>query len=473
MTPFPCPLPYERWHGEVRAWLQAHPSGPWAVAVSGGADSVALALAVVAQARVKGVQVVLLHFNHGLRSHESDGDEAFVKTLARELNVDVLVDRWAHHSSPDGVTEGQARQARLAFFDRALDSLKGRVLFTGHHADDVAETLLLRLARGSGAAGLSAPRPVQAHARERVFLRPLLHLRKRELCESLRLAHRVWVEDSTNTDTRHPRNAVRHGLVGPWSEATGRDAIAGALRTRQLLQEDNVALEQWVDDLFAGAPPTSDRFDLSPWQDAPLAVLRRALYRWSPTRTLEAPAFDLVLELAKVRKGRVSIPGGWIEAEGAVLLFRSAKQTEAPPLACALEVGQTVPWALDTQLTYRVLAVGAERNAEIRSGGVDPERECWFVPAGRLRVRPWRAGDRYRPLGLGGSIKVQDLWVNHKVPVEKRSLIPVIEAEDGQILWIPGFPPADDYRVIPDSHLLGYLTYSAGTSTFSQQSLTT
>ncbi len=180
----------------------------------------------------------------------------------------------------------------MAFFRK-----HARIVFLGHQQDDVAESMLMRLARGSGAGGLAAPRPVQIQPRGRIHVRPLLDLKKAELIAALRSVGLPWCEDATNRTDRFLRNRVRTAVLGPWNKAAGRDALAGAARSRTLLEEDDDALERWLDEL---QPLADDRtLDLQILAKKPRALLRRALHRWLLSQPQEVDvsrqAFDALL----------------------------------------------------------------------------------------------------------------------------------------------------------------------------------
>ncbi|MDB6115047.1 MAG: tilS [Lacunisphaera sp.] len=282
-------LPPFRLHPAVLAWAaKRRKSDVWCVAFSGGADSLALLFLLWAQHPEKRRRLVALHFNHRLRGRESDGDEKFCRTVCAALGVRLRVGQWnslggalrstVGHKARPTVSEAEARAARQEFFAKEMKRLRSRVLWQAHQQDDIAESMLMRLARGSGIGGLAAPRPVQVIAGGRVHLRPLLTLKKSELVAALRKAGAVWREDSSNAAAVYFRNRVRRVVIAPWIKAAGRDALAGAALSRELLDEDEQALESWVDDL---APLGRDRqLDLAALAGKPRAVVRRALHRW-------------------------------------------------------------------------------------------------------------------------------------------------------------------------------------------------
>lgn len=296
-------IPRARLDPAVTAWAERHAAGrtPWFVALSGGPDSVALLLLVWAHWPERRSRLRAIHFDHRLRGAASRADAAFCRNLCRSLGIRLVAGVWdrqnrrekhGHASRRAGVSEAEARAARLAFFRR-----HARVLWLGHQQDDVAETLLMRLARGSGAGGLSAPRPVQRMPAKRIHLRPLLGLRKHEIVAALRAAGLRWREDATNAAGDFFRNRLRRDVLPVWTAAAQRDAVAGAARSRELLEEDDGALEAWVDRVA----PIGQSGDLllGRLRGLPRAVRRRALHRWllrcRPKVDISRQAFEALL----------------------------------------------------------------------------------------------------------------------------------------------------------------------------------
>lgn len=265
-------LPRARWHPAALGWAAKNGvRAPWAVALSGGADSLALLLLVWAHWPERGARLQAVHFNHRLRGRESDADAKFCARVCAALGVKLRVGRWRR--ARRGASEAEARAARLAFFAR-----HARVLWLGHQQDDIAETMLMRLARGSGTGGLAAPRPVQPMPGGRVHLRPLLTLKRAEIAAALRAAGLPWREDSSNAGGDFFRNRVRHDVVPAWTAAAQRDALGGAALARELLEEDDAALEAWLDSLEALT--ARGTLALARLSGRPRAVVRRALHRW-------------------------------------------------------------------------------------------------------------------------------------------------------------------------------------------------
>ena len=282
-------------------WAEKRPRPErWAVAFSGGADSLALMLLLWAHWPARRGRLVALHFDHRLRGAESTADARFCRLVCGRLGVPLVSGRWtpgrAHRS------EGEARAGRFAFIEREMARRRLRVLWLGHQQDDVAETMMMRLARGSGTAGLAAPRAVhrltQGTAAGRFHVRPLLSLKKSEIARSLRACGAAWREDSSNSLGAHFRNRLRKSVIPRWVRASERDALGGAALSRELLEEDDRALEAWVDllkPIEAGGSLSVSRL-----AGKPRAVVRRALHRWllrqSRAGELSRKGFEALLE---------------------------------------------------------------------------------------------------------------------------------------------------------------------------------
>ena len=181
------------------------------LAVSGGADSTALLAALADLRETLGFRAVVLHVDHGLRPDSHD-DARFVADLAARFGLPCHTLRARIRRRPRESLEMAARRTRLAFFARMTRELGLDAIATGHHADDVAETFIMRMARGAGPEGLAGLKPV-SHVDGITFIRPLLGLRDADLRAYLRRRGLAWREDSTNADTSILRNKVRHVIL--------------------------------------------------------------------------------------------------------------------------------------------------------------------------------------------------------------------------------------------------------------------
>ena len=228
---------------------QAHPI-PVLVACSGGAESVLLLCLLHAQAKQLQVDLTVAHYNHRWREGASDEDAAFVRDLVVALGLPFVADSRPENEA--AFTETAARALRVEFLRSAAKARSCRYIAYGHQLDDILETQLQRLARGCGSEGLSAPRPVVRFDREPTHLRPLLGMRAGDIRMALRSMKIPWREDASNADTTISRNALRAEVIPSLFEALDRDPLIGAARSRRLLEEDAIALDQLA--RLAGAP---------------------------------------------------------------------------------------------------------------------------------------------------------------------------------------------------------------------------
>jgi tRNA(Ile)-lysidine synthase len=434
------------------------------VALSGGPDSTALAY-LLTEARPD-LEVTLVHVRHGLR--DDADDVAVVERHAAYLGVplevvEVTVER-------DG--RGPQASARDARYDalRAVAAARGAdAIVVGHTADDQAETVLLRAARGTGPAGLAAMR-----RRSGDLLRPLLRLRRVDLRRFVVLEGLPVATDPSNADVRVPRVAVRDRLL-PLLGEVGPDPVGALGRLAALAADDDDALTR-----LAGAAVARHAVrcgDVVAVRDAdvaalPTAVLRRVwrqlLAEADPDRP--PPPASTVVDLLALTPGRrarvghleIAAGGGW-RALAPVAAPRSDPQPIAVPgvtpwVPADVQVRAVVPGdpddgahAADRQIAFAIAGAWtppppARRSLAPPPGG-DPARCVLVLPAeavptsageddGRLRLRHRRPGDRIRT--GGGTRRVADVLVDARVPRPVRERWPVLVTGDDRVVWIPG-----------------------------------
>ncbi|MDB4385445.1 tRNA lysidine(34) synthetase TilS [Opitutaceae bacterium] len=288
---------------DVVALATASGRRKWVLAVSGGADSLAMLLLVWAHWPDRREKMVVAHFNHNLRGTESRADRTFCAQVARSLGVGFETETWS--DPPVSPSEAHARATRISFLERVRRKHHGRLIWTGHHLNDVAETMFMRLARGSGAAGLAAPRPIQKQSGSvAIRVRPLLGLQRAEIIGALKSAGGGWREDSSNTSSDYFRNRVRRDVIPRWEKAAHRDAVGGAGLSRRLLDEDNEALEAWLAEI--DPIDVHARLVLKSLRGRPIALWRRALRAWlsrqSDVGDLSRTGFEELLKMVRMGK---------------------------------------------------------------------------------------------------------------------------------------------------------------------------
>jgi tRNA(Ile)-lysidine synthetase-like protein len=419
-------------------------SGPVAVAVSGGADSVYLLCALWADEALR-PRLRVLHFDHRVRGEDSADDARFVAALCAGLGVPCELGVRAGQGA---ASEADLRAERNAFFASQRASLGFELLCTAHHLDDVVENALMRLARGAGLAGLAAPRVLQDFRDGPRRWRPLIQagIDKRAVLAGLRAAGIPWREDATNLLPVAARNRVRAWLAAGGAEAMGEGYAEGFARSARILGETQVALAQWARELGCvvgadGAMP------VAALQGRPVALiqecLRTFLHAHDVAEPSEASLGPLVSALAAGRDAASAVRGQVVQVIGGVLSLRREPVTFGPTerrLAYGLPDDEC-------GLLAEHVEVDATLWASLSKGDISPGREVYVIaPAEPLVWRGRAEGDRYQPLGSPGSAKLSDLLINRKIPAEKREALPVVLAGSA-ILWVPGLPPAEAARL--------------------------
>ncbi len=443
------------------------------LAVSGGADSVALLLAMNALKRPLGLRITVAHLDHRLRGVDGREDAAFVEALARRLRVSCVTGRFnvralarRKHIS----LEMAAREARYRFLARTAKEKGATAIVTAHTADDQAETVLLRLARGSGPTGLAGIRPegrvseigLEIPASDIALLRPLLDVSRAAIEAFLEQSGQPWCEDVSNSSMDFLRNRVRHELL-PLLQDRFNPSIRPALcRTAEILAEE----ETWLDDMAATAledcVDAEGRLSRKAVDDLPPALARRVVRKWLVREgiaadTVDFSAVERVRELAGQAVGsrEAGLSGPWhvIRRYGHLSVERARRPVSKP-----FRAGLNVPG--ETLLPKQGLRVVVSREPGIAcEAGDAPGRlpsaaslSRRAVGRRRLYLRSVQAGDRLQPYGMQGSRKLQDIFVDTKVPADERGTIPILEC-GGKIAWIPGYRIAHPFRVTDEKAL--------------------
>ncbi|MEX0320797.1 MAG: tRNA lysidine(34) synthetase TilS [Puniceicoccaceae bacterium] len=442
------------------------------IACSGGADSVYLLLTLLSLFNSEKERLVILHFNHGIRGADAEADASFVTNLASELGLKVEVGRPGKIPSSD---EAALREARYSWMIGQYTNHGAGALALGHHADDLMESLLMGVMTGAGPAGLASPMPVKQFADGHVRLRPLLPLRRSDIESALKSFHMPWREDSSNMDTRYTRNWLRMNILPLLKEYMPQDILSAGQRTRQLMAEAMDAIDTNLQSLqLETRNPKS--LSITPLLGQPAAIIRRGLTAWwirhNPTFLLPKSIADQLVQAISSNTPNLAL------ALNPDLDLVIEKET----LSCRKNGSEPVAWSPVswTELSESLaLPTGATLRASTRDVNpsspstasylkADPATEAWLDldPSQPLTVRQWQAGDKYRPLGAPGRRKLQDLFTDQKLSAEQKQELPVILNQKDEIVWVPGFPPADQFKICPESKSALQLTYIQHSTAF-------
>ncbi len=484
-------------HLQAEKFLQA--GDRVSVAVSGGADSVALLLLLLELREKLGIVLSVVHFNHKLRGRASDADEKFVAKLADKYRLQLhsaSLDVAKKAKKERANLEDAARRARYDYFRSLAEFGACTRIAVAHTADDQAETVLAHLLRGTGLAGLGGIHPVAGPV-----VRPLLTVRRSELRAYLRRKKQNWREDVTNRDTKRMRARIRSKLL-PLLAKQFQPAIVEHLATLAgLAREDEAFFDALLEERMAtavqhrdgavrialadlcmtatktrsnteiteGAESTEKRDNATAMSKR---IVRHIVGQMKPRAgQLGANHVEAVLELARSGRSGSSLflPGGVeVRREHDTLVFRAAENAR----------GRSAHHAA-REYTYNIDLAGSSQNVQV------PELGCVFhlslidwpsqrgetnsgekvLDRDRLRsalvLRNWRPGDRLRPFGHQKAHKLKRLLNEKRISRWERDGWPVLTS-GGVLVWSRGFPVAADFAanegtrkgiVIAEEHL--------------------
>jgi tRNA(Ile)-lysidine synthase len=396
----------------VRAGGLLEPGRPVVVMLSGGRDSVCLLDLAV---RLAG-PVTALHAHYGLRD-TADADQAHCAALCEQLGAELQVIR---PRGPQGNLQAWARERRYAAAAE-LAAARDALIAAGHTASDQVETVLYRLAASPGRRAL-----LGMPERDGRLVRPLLTTTRAETAAYCTARGLGWREDPTNAAPEFARNRVRNELL-PALRALHPAAEANVLRTLAVLRDEAAVLDALVAD--AVDPPEVARLAALP------PALRRLAVQALAGDVPVAARADEILALGAGGGSAALDVGGGVRA---VVEYGRLRFDRAPPPAAPAPARLEVPGRTAFGGGELVCEAGDPPVAE---GVLDAD-----ALAAPLEVRTWRAGDRMRPLGLGGTRTLQDLFTDRRIPRERRAVLPVV-LSGGEIAWVPGVATGERFRV--------------------------
>ncbi len=450
---------YQKFKKFVETHRLFSPESRLLVAVSGGQDSVALVHLLLELKRDwPGLDIALAHFNHQLRV-EAAADERFVRQLARRLRLKIFVGRgrvreFARQNKLN--LEEAGRLKRYEFLEKTAGKWGADLVLTAHTMTDQAETVLMRIFRGTGIEGLQAIR-----LRAGMVVRPLLYLRREEIEEYLREKGLKFRVDETNLDTSILRNKIRLELLPELEKEYDPEVVKHLARLALIAQDENEALAEIAEGLWPvvtrgccgrhknGGHNTHSpilELDLKALREMPVALARRLVRKFLHLAIgLESPGFEQTQAVLELGEGqmfswgpdRILVnEGGWLkklEKKSGVSKF-------------------SVRWSGKENL--RLAGRWEFRGMFLDAGGAgkpeyDDSKRC-YLDADRLEfpleVRTRKPGDKYRPFGMKGQKKLKDLLRERKLPKTERDVLPVFIA-GSKIVWVPGLPVSQEFRV--------------------------
>jgi tRNA(Ile)-lysidine synthase len=430
------------------------------VMVSGGQDSLALLhlLSSGSVGRAGPASLHVLHINHHLRGAESDEDEALVVNACACMGVGLTVVHCAVEKAAGNVQE-MARDARRRAALGIAAELECECIALGHTADDQVETMLYRLGRYGGLAALTGMRPCDPP-----WVRPLLGCRRKETAAYCREHGLEYAEDRGNAYPGYARTAIREKVVPAWEIG-----LPGAVEAACRAAEVSAEMEELASSVLAEAAPRVVGADLTVAEARELSVAgllslarpvrRLLLHEWLEARARPAASRAAVLALETLLtrngSGERNIGGGYRARKeyDRLSLERGAQQRPLAPAAAMLSIPGQARWG-------RLLVRAEQVDAYVAP---DVSREAYLDAdslEGPLQVRGPKTGDRLRPLGAPGTRKLQDVFVDLRVPAGERAAWPLVVCGE-RIVWVCGLLLAEEGRITTDTSKIVRLSVSA------------
>ncbi|MDR2200535.1 MAG: tRNA lysidine(34) synthetase TilS [Puniceicoccales bacterium] len=401
------------------------------IACSGGADSLCLLLALAD--RFPKNRLAVLHYNHNTRGKETDEDEHFVATIARALDLDFFSGKRESGS----ISEEGLRQTRYAFFSQTMAKINGRLLFLAHHGDDVIETMLMRLGRGS--AEIAAPKYCQAFQDGTYRIRPLLAIAKQEIIDLFAQNQIPWREDPSNERQDYLRNRIRKIIPLFDHIFEKRNWKAGFFLSHRYLDEDATCLNQMAEALCT-CPQKLDLQNVS--HDA---IIRRAIQIWLRDLPLSRSSFEHIFQaITKNHRTKINIRGQNFITLDHKILYRSQQSTKIFKIKFKNWQWGTLYLPTGYKLVREIVPF-SQKNIP-QKGLNDSTVYVDGKICANISLRSWHYGDQYRPINAPRK-SLKRLFSEKKIPRDQRTSLPLLCNGDDTIIWVPHLPPADHAKV--------------------------
>jgi tRNA(Ile)-lysidine synthase len=441
------------------------------VAVSGGADSVALVYILLELAPKYSLRIAIAHLNHCLRQSESDRDETFVAALAKQLELPFYVGREnvrryreRHRLS----LEEAARQVRYGFYDSIAAQYGYGKIALGHHGDDNAELVLMNLLRGSGPLGLSGISPVRGNK----IVRPLINLRRSEIMDYVAAKNLDYVTDSSNWDLKYHRNKIRARLMPELKSEYNPKLIDSLNRLTAIMGAE----EEWIEDLIHPMYEKAIVFreknmlglSIPELNQQPIAVRRRLIrkaIRWAKgdLRRIAFAHVESICQLALIgpTSGILDLPDRIrIRRDRNVLMISkedlSLRHLDGIPFLSAArdyEYPLSGPGKIfieEAKVHISFIEIPKAASVDLQPSG----HRVAFFDMDKIRfplaIRNFRPGDRFWPLGSSGNQKLKKFFIDHKISRIERAKCPIVLSRN-KIIWVAGHRLDNAVRIGPQT----------------------
>ncbi len=408
------------------------------LAVSGGIDSVTMLDLFLSVKKDYALKLVVAHLNHSVRE-DSDTDERFVKSLAKKNKLTFVSKKI--NPSKTGNLEEELRNERKIFLSQCAESFNADYISLAHNKNDQAETFFLNLIRGSGPAGLSA-----MNLTDGKNIRPLLNISRDDIKNYAEKKKLEWHEDSTNKDVRYSRNLLRLKIL-PELEKINPEWLENIFRTAQIQREIDVFMKKEAGEIIKNKS-TLDVNQLKKLEDPLLFEILGISYerKKGDRKELSLKNLQDLKNLIQKTGGtkKLNLPKNITAVRSyANLDFLAKKEDNKEPVLLhskAIKIGKTVfnDWVI---------------TAKVAAKSTTPDKETIFIELDSLKdieIRTRKSGDKIVIEGVGTK-KLQDIFVDSKVDLNKRKIWPVVyDRNEDKIIWIPGLESTR--RLLPEKN---------------------
>lgn len=427
------------------------------VALSGGPDSVCLLRVLEGLKEEFRLNLQALYVDHGLRPEEVEGEKKFCGNLCTKFGISFLmkfIDVTSYAKVNKLNRQEAARELRYKIFEETAHEVNAEKIALGHTADDQAETLLMRLLRGTGPTGLSGIAPVRGK-----FIRPLIEVQRKEIEHYLAEGKIDFIVDSSNLKRDYLRNEIRLSLI-PLIKHMNPGIINTLARTASIFREEEryfeILVAKTLMKLISGKTESHIELFLGPLEAMEKIILRRTLRRAiDETRGLHGISFVHIEDIIElIKKGasgdRLYLPHGIrVIKEYSTLILTSDPPVRldkynlnVPGKMVLKEAGVLVYASLGKTQDFEGTSQSVGKHTDFKTSAIFDAERLIFP----LIIRSREKGDFFYPLGFSKKKKLQDFFVDEKVPRDERNVIPLIVSGD-DIVWVVGYRGDDRFKV--------------------------
>jgi tRNA(Ile)-lysidine synthase len=403
------------------------------LAASGGADSMALFHLL----RAVDIEFSVAHVNYSLRDTESTEDAIWLKDICEKYQVPFFEKTISNDYWKEGMNiQKEAREIRYSFFQELVEKYHFTKILTAHHKDDVVETVLMNLTRGTGISGLKGIQVINEN-----IVRPLLFAEKEELLSYLSMEGHAWREDSSNSTTKYKRNRFRHDIIPLLKEENPAFNEAIERLIENVMSVEEVYLEAYQD--FTAAAIRNDGEQIKIEKSDPIR-LRRFLFEYLKDFSFNrSQVNDVLRSLASIGKN-VESESHFLFIDRNELILLKKEVQESPEL----EIVENASALLHP---IKLIFSSSRKFQKVKDENIGQfDKEKLTFP---LKIRPWKEGDRMRPLGMKGNKKVSDILIDKKISQADKRSVYVLLSKD-EIIWIPGIQMSETAKVDPTTSII-------------------